>query len=136
MERLQHVLGRRAEELVELMVMERGFGVHTAERFVAVAATDLIGSYEWQAEELDLDDLSAPTNVRSLLAGIRANAVASMVGIPTSEAWEGLRTFVPRVLRMAASEETDTGVATPERRSWTGRTHTPRRHHVSLQGER
>lgn len=98
MERLQHVLGRRAGDLVTLLVDRRGFSDDEAARFVAVAGADLIESYHWQGEDIEPGDLTSTPNVQKLLGGIHANSIATNLGVPPSEVWETLRVFVPRVL--------------------------------------
>jgi len=101
METLEIVLVRRAPDLVRVLVSRTGFSRERAERFVILAGTDLLESYRWQADTLDQQSLSAPGNVRDLLSMIRADRIASSLGVPPAEVWSGLRDFVPSVLQLA-----------------------------------
>lgn len=101
MEDLQRILGQESGHLVTVLMGQPGFSPDRAEHFVAVAGRDLIASYEWQAEELDPDDLSSRTNVSILLAGIHANEIAAVLSLSRADVWRGLRAFVPTVLALA-----------------------------------
>ncbi len=122
MERLQHVLKHRSEDLVHVLVRRGGYEPRTARRFVAVAGPDLLESWQWQVSQLDLENLPTWSNVQLLLGAIHATVIASELGIPRSEVWNGLRTFVPQVLLMAdrrshSSRSTATGSTRVARRA-------------------
>lgn len=102
MDFLERVLQRRSRDLVHHLTCEAGFSAGQAERFLCAAGPALVRSYEWQADTLGPDPLGTPTNVRELLSGISARAVALEVGLSTEQTWDGLRTLVPAVLRPAA----------------------------------
>ena len=105
MKDLERVLGQRRMELAEQLKDRPALGGDRAERFVEEAAHDLLESYRWQAEDLDQENLSAPRNIRSLLRAMCGYGIASRLGLPQQDVWDGLRTFVPLALRMA--ERTD-----------------------------
>lgn len=104
MDCLQRVLGQRGGALVTLLVHQVGFDLDTAERFVAVAGQDLMESYKWVEDDLDLAYLPARPNALRLLRGMHGSGIASTTGVPASVAWVGLRAFVPRVLELADQE--------------------------------
>lgn len=106
MDRLETVIGRKSPHFVRIFVSQFGFSEERAEQFVSLAASDLIESYRWRAEDLDPRALSAPENVREILGAIRGNRIADSLGIPRAEAWSGLRVFVPRVLQLADGRHT------------------------------
>jgi hypothetical protein len=101
MEALETVLGRKSPHFVRIFVSQFGFSEERAERFVTLAASDLLESYRWRAGDLDPGSLSAPETVRELLGAIRGNLIADSLGIPPADVWSGLRVFVPRVLQLA-----------------------------------
>jgi hypothetical protein len=106
MEALETVLGRRSPHFVRIFVSQFGFSEERAERFVSLAASDLLESYRWRAEDLHPGSLSSPENVRELLSAIRGNRIADSLGMPPAEIWSGLRVFVPRVLQLADGRHT------------------------------
>lgn len=104
MDCLRRVLGQRGGALVTLLVHQVGFDLDTAERFVAVAGQDLMESYRWVEDDLDLAYLPTRPNVLRLLRSMHGSGIAAALGVPTSDAWDGLRAFVPRVLELADQE--------------------------------
>lgn len=103
MERVQLVLEYRTRELVDALVRRTGLDPDIAERFVEAAGTDLIESWRWQASQLEAAHLPTWSNAQRLLGGMNATAIAFDLGMPPSEVWSRLRTFVPQVLLMANS---------------------------------
>lgn len=108
MDYLRSVIGEREAFLAALLVRHVGFTLDTAERFVAVAGHDLIESYRWQEPDLDLVHLPTRTNALRLLRCMHGSGIASALGVPTSQAWDGLREFVPRVLELAQGRTVQT----------------------------
>jgi hypothetical protein len=100
MEALRQVIEENSRDLAG--AVRAGAGVHAsvALRFVSVAGADLIGSYDWLEADLDLEQLSAPRNVRALMGALNAQHIARELGMPVSIVWEGLRAFVPSVVRL------------------------------------
>lgn len=120
MERLQLVLEFRVRDLVNVLVRRAGLDPETAERFVSAAGADLLESWRWQSSEIDVAHLPTWSNVQRLLGGIHANAIAFDLGMPPSDVWTGLRTFVPQVLLMAngpSRSATDLPTSRPNRRT-------------------
>lgn len=72
--------------------------------FVRAAGAELIASYAWQRASLDAQRLSDARNVRDLLSTVGAGRIAAQVGISREVTWEGLRAFVPSVLRRAEGQ--------------------------------
>lgn len=105
MERVKQVLDERAADIAAHLVLRQDFEPEVAQRFVQAAGAELIASWEWQASSLQLEDLATWTNVQRLLGGIHAEALASELGHSPEVVWHALRTFVPRVLLLAARPE-------------------------------
>jgi len=101
MDQLRGVLRRRRNELVSLLVLREGFDIVTATRFVTVAGDDLLECCSWRSAEPEAAELTEDDRIRELLGFIHANRIASHVGIPTPQVWQGLRTLVPSVVRLA-----------------------------------
>lgn len=101
MESLESVLERRRRDLVDVLVYGTSFSVRRAERFVAVAGTDLVQAIEWKNGGLKRERLSEPANVRDVLSTMGAGQIASALGISRAEVWPALRAFVPRALELA-----------------------------------
>lgn len=106
MERVKQVLDERAADIAAHLVLRQEFGREVAQRFVQVAGAELIASWEWQTSSLQMEDLATWTNVQRLLGGIHAKALASELDLSPDVVWNALRTFVPRVLLLAARDET------------------------------
>lgn len=123
MERLQLILEYRVRDLVNVLVRRAGLDPETAERFVSAAGADLLESWRWQSSEIDVTHLPTWSNVQRLLGGIHANAIAFDLGMPPSEVWTGLRTFVPQLLLMAdRPSRSSTDLATSRSKRRTGGT--------------
>ncbi|MDH3206277.1 MAG: hypothetical protein OEO79_06675 [Gemmatimonadota bacterium] len=104
MKSLETVLGEKKLELVHTLVRDDTFGIDNAERFIALAGPELIKAIEWQLPDVATKSLVARSTIRDVLSAMNADRIASTLGIPSSEAWTGLRTLVPHVLHLA--EET------------------------------
>ena len=98
---LETVLALRTFELVELVAHGAGLTEERAERFVALAGSDLLASFRWQARDLALRSLGTPSTARDVLSTMRADRIASQLGMSSSDVWVGLRELVPHVLSMA-----------------------------------
>jgi hypothetical protein len=96
------VLGRRHPELVDTLVRQAAFSPEQADRFAALARSELVESIEWQ--RLRPTDLTKPSAVRDVLSTMHSGRIASALGMPRSEVWAGLRAFVPRALELADRE--------------------------------
>ena len=103
MRRLETVLGSRAPDLVEVLC-GGGLSPERAQRFVALAGDDLLGSFEWQCREGAPGPLAEPSTARDVLSTMGANRLAVSLGLSRSEVWDGLRAFVPQVLGLADGE--------------------------------
>lgn len=104
MEPLERVLAERAEELAKEVGVRAGLSPEQARRLVELAGSDLIASYHWQRSTLGWADLSEPLLAREILGSIPGRSVAERVGLPTAQAWDGLRALVPAALEAAVRE--------------------------------
>jgi hypothetical protein len=109
MDTLKRVLAQRSEDLVSELSRRPGLPGDRARRFVAEAGYDLIESYRWQAHDLHGQHLAEQVSAQALLAAMHANGIANRLGMLAEDVWEGLRTFVPLVLRMAEVPEPRSG---------------------------
>jgi len=98
---LETVLALRTCELVELVAHGAGLSEERAQRFVALAGSDLLASFRWQARELATRSLATPATARDVLSTMRADQIASKLEMSPSDVWVGLRELVPHVLTLA-----------------------------------
>jgi len=98
---VETILALRTCELVELLVEGAGLSTERAERFVALAGSDLLASFRWQARELATRSLATPSTARDVLSAMRADRIASQLDMSASDVWVGLRELVPHVLTLA-----------------------------------
>jgi len=109
MDVLERVITEKADELIEVLILDVGLSRRQSEVFLDEAGAALVASYRWQAEEIRHDGLASPSTVRNLLAGISGRALANRVGLPTETAWDGLRALVPAVVRAGTAEGSTRG---------------------------
>jgi len=101
MQALEAVLDERTADLVEVLVRRGGLSEERAQRFVELAGPDLIESWVWHSHEPAARHLAEPATARDVLSTMGANRIARTLDLSTSQVWEGLRAFVPRVLCLA-----------------------------------
>ena len=101
MQALETVLAQRTGELVEILVKNGDLSRERAERFVSVAGPDVVASFRWQLRETGWQHLGSASTARNVLNTMGATRIASALGMTRDEVWDGLRTLVPGLLRLA-----------------------------------
>jgi hypothetical protein len=97
---IEQVLDDRAKDFAHALT-DVGFSDVEAERFVEEAGPALVRSYRWHTASLGAMPFTRE-DAREVLGGMPGRALAHKVGLPEQKTWDGLRHFVPAVLRASS----------------------------------
>lgn len=92
------LLQEKEVELVRILARDTDISVYEAERFVPEAGTAVIEAIAARGGELDLEDPTGASNVRSLLGIIDVAYLGTRTGVSPQKAATGLVAMIPRML--------------------------------------
>lgn len=96
MDFLKDILAQKGTELAGTLVEKSGFSTEQAQAFVPEAAHSAFDVVKEKAGDLDLANLASNTD--AVISGIDVGALASKVGIDSSQARSGLGAILPTLL--------------------------------------
>ncbi len=104
MDFLSGILKEKSPQLMGALTSKAGFSPEQAEKFVPAAGSAVMDTMKSQAGNLDLDNLSSPNNVKTVMGGIDAGSLASMAGVTPQQSVGGLTAIVPMLLGLIGSK--------------------------------
>jgi hypothetical protein len=103
MDFLDGILKEKGPQLIGALTSQAGFSPDQAEKFVPAAGSAVMDTMKSQAGNLDFDNLSSASNVKTIMGGIDAGSLASIAGVTPQQSVGGITAIVPMLLGLIGS---------------------------------